>query len=96
MDLSRIPVKKGANSRFGGTKYNHLYGIIHGRLCSLKRNTGKVELYFKNRILKLLLYVCMIKTRGGKKKYEISVTTFTIITLYESQLLTSVIQANIQ
>lgn len=47
---------------------------------------GKGERSF-NRILNLFLYVCMIKTQGRKKKYEKSITTFTIITLYESSLL---------
>ena len=84
MDLSRIPVNKGANSRFGWRKYNYYPPLL-----------TEASFISKNRILELFLYVCMIKTPGGSKKYEKSITTFTIITLYESELLTSVIQANI-
>ena len=32
IDLSRIPVNKGTNSRLGWTKYNDLYEIIHPSL----------------------------------------------------------------
>ena len=48
IDLSRIPVNKGTNSRLRWTKYSDLYEIIHPSLdlvslCrSLERNAGKV------------------------------------------------------
>ena len=32
IDLSRIPVNKGTNSRLGWTKYSDLYEIVHPSL----------------------------------------------------------------
>ena len=57
---------------------------------------GKGLALFQEQNLEIVVVCLHDQNARRKKKYEISVTTFTIITLYGSQLLTSVIQANIQ